>query len=127
MKKHNNTRLKILVIDDEVSILDTMGIVLEVEGHEVLLHESPPTVEQIIDMNPDIIFLDLLLKGTNGKTVCNGLKANDKTKHIPIIMLSAYTKPLLVEAVQTCNADGYLTKPFDVDVLYATVKKYTHS
>ena len=116
---------KILIIDDETSILDTMKIILEAEGYEVVTYDSPPTLAQINHVKPDIIFLDLLLKGTNGKAVCLNLKGNEITKDIPVIMISAHTKPMLLEAANSCGAEGYLTKPFDIDVLYETVKKHT--
>ncbi len=125
MKKATNAVKKVLIIDDEESILDTLQIVLEAEGFGVVLHATPPTVKQIIKINPNIIFLDLILKGTNGKDICIKLKGNDKAKEIPVILLSANSEQMLKEAANACGADGFLTKPFDIAVLAAVVKKYT--
>jgi CheY-like chemotaxis protein len=71
---------------------------------------------------PDVILLDVLLSGEDGREICRKLKADPQRQHIPVIMLSAHADASKV--ADTSGADDFLEKPFDVDALIAIVKKY---
>ncbi len=101
-----------------------MRIVFEAEGFEVISQAVPPSIKQVVKISPHIIFLDLLLKGSNGKDICMMLKRDSQTKNIPVIMLSAHNKELLEEVSEASGADGYLPKPFDIDDLTSIVRKH---
>ncbi|EKD90779.1 MAG: Response regulator receiver [uncultured bacterium] len=112
---------KILVIDDDSGIQDALAAILEFDGHEVQLEVSDERVLTMEDRElPDLIILDLLLSGKDGKTIAKGFKNNDRLKHIPIIMLSAH--PSAQQSALESGADDFLAKPFDMDVLLKKVR-----
>jgi DNA-binding response OmpR family regulator len=115
---------KVLIIDDDIGILDAIKAILEYSGHQVEVLDKPnEIVKQTYDYFPDLILLDLLLSGKDGRQVAKQIKGNDKTKHIPIIMLSAH--PSASAAAKEAGADGFLAKPFDMNELIALVEKHT--
>jgi len=118
------TNKKVYVIDDEIDILDAINIILSEAGFEVTTSTSFTSVNQILKVNPDIILLDLLLIGTNGKDVCSQIRRHWLGKLIPIILVSAHPENKLQAYVKQCHANGFLQKPFDIEVLVNTVKKH---
>jgi DNA-binding response OmpR family regulator len=70
---------------------------------------------------PDLILIDVLLSGKDGREIVKSLKSQQETKQIPTIMFSAH--PSAEETMQQAGADDFLEKPFDIDVLLA---KITH-
>ncbi len=122
MEKHVK---KILVVDDDPDILDALRLTLEDDGYEVTTTEKGEYAENLCDTNgglPDVILLDVLLSGKDGRIICQKLKSQEDTKHIPIIMISAH--PAAKHSVKAVGADDFLAKPFDVDDLLAKVAKY---
>lgn len=116
---------KILVVDDDPDILDALQILLEFAGYDVKTTEKGDYAENLHDTNgglPDLIILDVLLSGKDGRLICQKLKSQQDTKHIPIIMISAH--PNARRSVAAVGADDFLAKPFDVDELLAMVVKY---
>jgi two-component system response regulator MprA len=106
--------LKVLVIDDEESIIEFVKLGLRYEGFQV---ESAPDGEQGVTAaqrsNPDVIILDVMMPGIDGLEVCRRLRANPTTSDIPILMLTAKDEVGdRILGLQT-GADDYLTKPFD--------------
>lgn len=114
---------KILVADDDPGIVDVMQIVLEDEGYEVITTMDGQKILALSEQNPDLIFLDIWMSGMDGNIICRQLKANEKLKHIPVIMFSANrdTKQISIE----CGADDFLSKPFEIAELLRLAKKYT--
>ncbi|GAC1435743.1 MAG: hypothetical protein PVS3B3_34760 [Ktedonobacteraceae bacterium] len=113
---------RILVIDDEESILEVVQIVLEGEGYCVQTSITSSILRTISPPLPDVILLDVLLSGEDGREVCRKIKADAQLQHIPVIMLSAHSDASKV--ADTSGADAFLEKPFDVDALIAIVQKY---
>ena len=74
---------------------------------------------------PDLIFLDVYLPGMKGDEVAGILKKDKKTKRIPIVLISADLTTLEAR-FRKCGADDYLGKPFEVDDMLDTIKKYIH-
>lgn len=117
---------KVLVIDDDMGILSAFEAILESEGYAVtLLSHVDITTFVKGTVFPDIIILDVLLSGSDGRSICKALKKHSKTKHIPIIMISA--RPNIVASIKKAGADDFLPKPFEMADLIAKVKKYTTS
>src|SRR5690348_10989164 len=111
MEKARKSR-KILVIDDDESILEALKIALESEGHEVFaFSEGTDVYEKTLTITPDIIFLDLLMSGKDGAEIARELKSSDSTKSIPIVMLSAH--PNAEKAAKESGANHFLAKPFE--------------
>ncbi len=104
---------KILVVDDESDIVDLVSLHLQRDGHEVVsvgngLAVLPVTLQSV----PDLIVLDIMLPGLDGMQVHRRLRDDTRTRHIPVIMLTArsqiHDRILGLER----GADDYLTKPF---------------
>jgi DNA-binding response OmpR family regulator len=115
---------KILIIDDDLGILDAIKAILEFSGHQVQIIDKPiEIVKQTYEYLPDLILLDLLLSGKDGRMIAKQLKGDFKTGKIPIIMLSAH--PTAASAAKEAGADGFLAKPFDMNVLISLVEKHT--
>src|SRR5690242_6621778 len=82
---------KILVVDDDKDILDALQIILEHEGFDVrTIFKGDETYQEADACKPDLILLDVLMSGNDGRTICKNLKSDRKTKHIPIILMSAH-------------------------------------
>ena len=116
----------ILVIDDDPDILDAMRFTLEAEDYEVITSEKGEYTENLRDKTnnlPDLIILDILLSGKDGRTICKKLKGQKDTKHIPVIMISAH--PGAEKSSKDVCADDFIAKPFDVDVLLKKINKLT--
>jgi len=116
---------KILVVDDDPDILDALQMLLEFAGYDVKTTEKGEYAENLHDTNgglPDLIILDVLLSGKDGRLICQKLKSQHDTKHVPIIMISAH--PNAKRSVSAVGADDFMAKPFDMDELLAMVVKY---
>lgn len=117
----------VLVVDDDDGIVEVVQIVLEGEGYNVRTSYDDSFMEQILTNVPDLILLDVLLAGpsayTDGRIICQRLKSDERTKQIPVIMLSAHADAGKV--ADSSGADDFLEKPFDVDALIEIVQKYT--
>ncbi|WP_296632785.1 MtrAB system response regulator MtrA [Rhodoluna sp.] len=111
---------KILLIDDESSIREMVGIILEAEGFEVAYHDAGTgAVEVFQTTQPDLVLLDVMLPGKDGIEVCGEIRAISGT---PIIMLTAKTESDDVVRGLEAGADDYVVKPFDPVVLIARIK-----
>jgi two-component system phosphate regulon response regulator PhoB len=116
-------KAKILVVDDEKDILDLIQMSLEREGYKVCAVESgEECVKRAREKMPDLIVLDLMLPGMDGLDVCRVIKNDSKTRHIPIIMLTARGEEADVVTGLEMGADDYITKPFSPRVLNARIK-----
>lgn len=114
---------KILVIDDDESIVEVVQIVLESEGYQVESNLSGDCIPDFPGGIPDLILLDVLLQGKDGREICKTLKSNPGTVHIPVIMLSAHVDADRV--ADAGGADDFIEKPFDLDYFIAVVAKHT--
>ena len=116
---------KILVVDDDEGIVEVVQIVLEGEGYQVHTSIDGERLNHLGTDAPDLILLDVLLAGMDGRDICRSLKSNKATCHIPVIMLSAHSDASKV--ADSGGADDFLEKPFDVDVLINIVAKHLSS
>ena len=116
-------REKILVVDDEEDILELVRHNLAREGYQVI---CAATGEKAIDKaqkeKPDLIVLDLMLPGIDGLQVTRNLKDDVRTRHIPIIMLTAKGEEADIVAGLELGADDYIPKPFSPRVLLARIR-----
>ncbi|MGQ9705965.1 MAG: GGDEF domain-containing response regulator [bacterium] len=115
--------IKILVVDDEPSILEIITFMLENEGYIVSNAATGFTaLEKVLTFKPNLILLDVMLPKMDGIEVARRLKSNFRTRHIPIIMVSA--KRDIEDKIigMEIGADDYVTKPFSRDELLARVK-----
>src|SRR5947209_19129198 len=109
MRVMNNYAKKILVVDDDPGILDALKLTLEDAGYEVQTSDKGDYAENLRDTNgglPDLIILDVLLSGKDGRTICRALKNRPDTQHIPIIMISAH--PGAADSVRAVGANDFV-------------------
>ncbi len=113
----------ILIVDDEEDILELVRYNLSKEGYQITCVASGEEgLSMAKSASPDLVVLDLMLPGVDGLDVCKALKSDGKTKHIPVIMLSAKGEEADIVAGLELGADDYLVKPFSPRVLSARVK-----
>jgi DNA-binding response OmpR family regulator len=101
---------KVLVTDDDPSLQDIFRIILESAGYEVEVRSSGVGILENQFMIPDLFLLDRQLSGIDGLDICRHLKRQEKTKHIPVIMISA--NPDIAQLSRDAGADDYIEKPF---------------
>lgn len=113
----------ILVIEDETDILDVLKYNLSKNGYDVLTAESGEKGLEVASVKvPDLVLLDLMLPGMDGLEVCRQLRSRDKTRAIPIVMLTAKDAEADIVLGLTLGADDYVSKPFSPAELVARVK-----
>ena len=114
---------RILVVDDDASIRDLLTTALEVEGHEVVaLPDGSAVVAQAADWRPHVIILDVMMPGRDGFEVLDDLKAEARTKDVPVVMLTALEGADGEERGMAAGAAYYVHKPFHLDLFVATVE-----
>lgn len=116
-------RPRILVIEDERALTDVLAYNLEREGYEVTLaHDGLEGLRKAQTLLPDLVLLDLMLPGLGGLEVCRELKAGERTRDIPVVMLTARAEETDQVVGFSMGADDYVTKPFSVKVLLQRLK-----
>jgi two-component system alkaline phosphatase synthesis response regulator PhoP len=114
---------KILIVDDDIDILEPLQLLLEVEGYDVTTTTKGEQVfAKISSFNPNLILLDVLISGSDGRIICRRLKDAAETKKIPVIMMSAH--PSAKNDSTGSGADAFIAKPFEIEDLCNLVKKY---
>src|SRR5437899_11913589 len=110
--------MKILIIEDERALTDVLTYNLQRDGYEVsVAHDGQEGLRKAQTTLPDLILLDLMLPIMNGLDVCRELRAGERTKEIPIIILTAKAEETDQVVGFSLGADDYVTKPFSVKVL----------
>ncbi len=119
------SKKRILVVDDEIDLVETIRFSLELEGYDVLVaYNGEEGLNQARKEKPDLILLDLMLPKVDGYKVCRLLKFDERYKDIPIFMLTAKTQEKdKVTGLET-GANEYITKPFDMDEVMKKVREY---
>lgn len=113
---------KVLIIDDDQDILEPLSLLLEDEGYHVATTpKGEMTYTKIMEFHPDIVLLDLLISGSDGREICKQLKENKKTNAIPVIMMSAH--PGAQDDSKRAGANAFIAKPFETDYLLRLIKK----
>ncbi|MBF6352832.1 response regulator transcription factor [Nocardia flavorosea] len=113
------TARRILVVDDELTIAESVAARLRAEGFTVeLAHDGPTAVAAAGTFQPDLVVLDVMLPGFDGLEVCRRIQAE---RAVPVLMLTARTDETDQLIGLGVGADDYLTKPFSLRVLTARV------
>ncbi len=102
------------MVDDKQEMVGLLKIRLESSGYEVISAlDGESCLKKATEKKPSLIILDILLPDINGFEVCRRLKRNDKTKNIPIIMLTALSTDRDLSKGLEEGADCFITKPFN--------------
>ena len=116
---------KVLIVDDEQDIVESLKFVLENEGYDCYTafngEDGLKTAKEII---PNLIILDIMMPKMNGYKISRLLKFDNKYKDIPIIMLTARSQEEDKLIGEETGANEYITKPFDLDVVVEKVNQY---
>ncbi len=125
---------KILIIEDETDISELVALHLEREGHDAICVANGLQAQpSVLEHQPDLIVLDLMLPGLDGTQVFKRLRADTRTSHIPVVMLTAKGQVSDKITGLELGADDYITKPFSprelllrISAILRRVKKVTH-
>jgi two-component system cell cycle response regulator len=105
----------ILVVDDDPGMLEYLAERLAPEGFTVFTAATGQDgIAQAIGRQPDLILLDLRLPVTDGVAVCHALRAETKTAHTPILVVTGVHAPAQLEESMTSGADDFVSKPIDI-------------
>jgi len=117
---------KILVVDDDPDLVAICSLVLESEGYATdVATNGVEAYDTLTTDDVDVVLLDVMMPSLDGISVCKMVKDDPRTRDVPVILMSA-SAVLREEARKSC-ADAVLEKPFDIDVLLATVGRFAHS
>lgn len=115
---------RILVVDDEPSILLSLEFLMEQEGYDVIsATDGDEALQAIHEKLPDLILLDVMMPKRDGFEVCQTIRANPEWKEVKIIILTAKGREVDQEKGFALGADDYITKPFATQELVSKVKK----
>jgi two-component system phosphate regulon response regulator PhoB len=114
---------RILIIEDERGLTQSLSWYFNREGYETQVADNGTEgLRKAQTLLPDVILLDIMLPGLNGLDVCRELRAGEKTREIPIIMITAKSEETDQVVGYSMGADDYVTKPFSNKVLLHKVK-----
>lgn len=111
----------ILIVDDELEIVELLEDVFRQEGYHPIYSSGSEAVAIASVRQPDVILLDLMMPDVHGLSVLDGLKANERTRHIPVVLTSAGIRLHFVS--RQTEVEGSITKPFDIHKLVAEVER----
>ena len=116
-------KARILLVDDEPSIVKMVGKRLEVEGFDVVVAmDGQDGLEKARSVNPDLIVLDLMLPKLNGYEVCTMLKQDARYQKIPVVMFTAKAQEKDEKMGLECGANAYVRKPFRAQELLERIR-----
>ncbi|TEU17521.1 MAG: response regulator [Dehalococcoidia bacterium] len=108
---------KILIADDETGIRLTVGRILDKDYVVLEATNGEEAVEIAKGQKPDLILMDLIMPKMDGYAACSQIKADEATKGIPVVILTAVGNELNKKFATEMGAEGYITKPFNIQEL----------
>ncbi len=119
---------KILIVDDEQDIVETLQFMLEAEGYDCsVAFDGESGLSLAKELKPDLIILDVMMPKINGYKISRLLKYDNKYKDIPIIMITARSQDEDKMIGEETGVNEYITKPFEIDFVVSRVKSYLGS
>lgn len=114
---------KILIADDNQQNCELLDAYLSDEAYEIAMaYDGRQTIDRVAAWNPDLILLDIMMPKLSGYEVCKQLKSDEKTKSIPILMVTALNEKNDIEKAVQAGCDDFLTKPVNQLELKTRVK-----
>ncbi|OOS19506.1 twitching motility response regulator PilG [Moraxella lincolnii] len=122
---NNFEGLKVMIIDDSKTIRRTAETLLQKAGCDVVTAvDGFDALSKIVDNNPDIIFIDIMMPRLDGYQTCALIKNNPEYANKPVIMLSSKDGLFDKARGRIVGSDEYLTKPFSKDELFGAIERY---
>jgi two-component system phosphate regulon response regulator PhoB len=104
----------ILIVEDEPKNMKLTRDLLKISGYETIeAVDGKQGVEKAKSAKPDLILMDIMMPKMDGYAACSEIKADQTTKHIPVVMLTAVSFDLNKKLAKQMGANGYITKPFN--------------
>jgi DNA-binding response OmpR family regulator len=115
--------MKVLVVEDDRDIQDLVVAILSREGHDVRAEdEGAAGLTAALTRDPDLVILDWMMPGMSGVDVCRALRADPRTKDLPVLMLTSKAHEADIDQAFGAGADDYMVKPFRGRELVSRVK-----
>ena len=115
---------KILIVEDEESLLKLESILLTTKGFHVQgVTTGVAALKAVTENPPDLVLLDIMLPEMDGFEVCQQIKDSPQTRHIPVILLTAKKSPEDMARGKQVGADLYITKPFKSSMVIASIER----
>lgn len=115
---------KVVIVDDEMYIRQLVNSALSRDYTVLEASDGEEAIDVIRTQQPDLILMDVLMPNLDGYTACYEIKKDEATRTIPVVMLTGIGHELNRKLAQEMGADGYITKPFNLQGLLDTVKQY---
>ncbi len=116
---------KILVVDDDLDILSLVQVILSMNNFTVETTSRWEEINlKIAEFQPNLVLLDVMLGGADGRDICKKLQTQKETKNIPIVLFSA--NPEMGKYIKDCMAKDFVAKPFEMAQLLKTVRTYVN-
>ncbi len=120
-KKTDKTR--ILVVDDEPNIVQTLQDRLEMNEYDVIIaHNGKEGLETALQEKPDVILLDVIMPIMDGHEMLEALRKHPQGKNIAVIMLTARSQTQDISRANSCGIEDYIVKPFDLSELLEKIE-----
>ena len=128
LSKTKLTTAKILVVDDEPSLVKTLQCRLEANNYQVITAcNGREAMEKALAEKPDIILLDIMMPVMDGLEMLEKLRMTDEGKEIAVIMLTACSSKQDIERANACQIEDYIVKPFDLSELLEKIQNILKS
>jgi DNA-binding response OmpR family regulator len=116
---------KIVYIEDDIEMINLIKLILERKNYSFFSALGGQAgLELILEIQPDLILLDLMMPDVDGWDLYQQIKSNDQMKDIPVVIITAKAHPIdRILGIQVAKVDDYLTKPFKPQVLLDTIEK----
>ncbi len=121
----NETKKKILIVDDEIDIVETLKFILEDAGYQCYCaFDGEEGLNLAREIMPDLMILDVMMPKINGYKISRLLKYDNKYKNIPIMMITARSQDEDKLIGEETGVNEYITKPFEIDYVVKKVNEY---
>jgi DNA-binding response OmpR family regulator len=114
---------KILVLDDDQDILSMVETILSMNDfHVKAIWNWKEIYNNMAEFKPDLVLLDVMLGGADGRDICKKIHLQKETENIPVVLFSA--NPEMCKCIIDCMAEDFVAKPFEISGLLKTIRRH---
>lgn len=112
---------RILIVDDNSSNLEMLGLVFKEEGFDILLLNGPLNIGKVLtDFSPNVLLMDIMMGSVNGTDICRQIKGSPEFASTKILLMTASNAFNKLD-IESTQADGHISKPFDINQITTLV------